>query len=100
MNSLQSMTDILYCYYDNNEKQDQYIQKIVKVIEILDLENEYPQVLLNIFANSTILSLFGILPIVTKTHLAFISLPLSNNTDSILLLTKLYFKFLLVSMKM
>ena len=51
MNSLQSMTDILYCYYDNNEKQDQYIQKIVKVIEILDLENEYPQVLLNIFAS-------------------------------------------------
>ena len=51
MNSLQSMTDILYCYYDNNEKQDQYIQKIVKVIEIMDLENEYPQVLLNIFAS-------------------------------------------------
>lgn len=54
INSLQSMTDILYCYDDNDEKQEKYIQKIVKVIDMLDLENEYPQVLLNIFVSISI----------------------------------------------
>ena len=55
VNSLQSMTDILPCYDDNNEKQEQYIEKIIKVIEILDLQNEYPQVLLNIFAQISLI---------------------------------------------
>ena len=50
INSLQGMTDILNCYDDNEEKLELYIDKIVKIIEVLDLENEYPQALLNAFS--------------------------------------------------
>lgn len=55
INSLQSMTDILLCYDENNEKQEQYIEKVVKIIDILDLKNEYPQVLLNTFAQISLI---------------------------------------------
>ncbi|WP_455538863.1 helix-turn-helix domain-containing protein [Terrisporobacter sp.] len=55
MNSLQSMTDILFCYDENIEKQEAYIDKIVKIIELLDLKNEYPQALLNTFAQISLI---------------------------------------------
>ena len=55
ISSLQSMTDILLCYDENNEKQEQYIEKVVKIIDILDLKNEYPQVLLNTFAQISLI---------------------------------------------
>lgn len=50
MNSIQSMTDILNCYYDDEEKLELCIDKIVKIIDVLELKNEYPQALLNAFA--------------------------------------------------
>ena len=55
INSLQSMTDIILCYDENNEKQERYIEKVVKIIDILDLKNEYPQVLLNTFVQISLI---------------------------------------------
>lgn len=54
INSIQAMTDILSCYEDNEEKQKMYIDKLIKIVDVLDLKNEYPQALLNAF---TLLSL-------------------------------------------
>ena len=58
MNSLQSMTDILNCYDDNEEKLELYIDKIVRIIDLLELRIEYPQALLNAFA--TISLIYGL----------------------------------------
>ena len=49
MNGLQSMTDVLNCYDDNEEKLELYINKIVKITHVLELKTEYPQALLNTF---------------------------------------------------
>lgn len=49
INGIQSMTDILNCYDDNEEKLELYIDKIVRIMDILELKTEYPQALLNTF---------------------------------------------------
>lgn len=55
MNSIQAMTEILNCYDDNEEKLELYVDKLIKIMNILDLKNEYPQALLNIFTSLSII---------------------------------------------
>lgn len=48
INTIQAMSDIIVCYDNDKEKSELYFDKLITILKVFDLKNEYPQGYLNI----------------------------------------------------
>ncbi|MEG0855451.1 MAG: helix-turn-helix transcriptional regulator [Terrisporobacter sp.] len=49
MNNIGAMTDMLCCYNDNIDKLQLYLDKLIKLTDLLELKTEYPQGILSVY---------------------------------------------------